>query len=202
MRRGKLDLVKHITSTRISSLTNKPLSYRTNSQPILKLLKIFIAMILFALCLNLVSAVDVGTCQVLSSSDVTYDLTASLDSDTGVCLNITGNNVTVDGHGYSIAYAKTGVGNAIHVEGQNSITLQHIRINQTSTARLTSPAVVFIDSEDNNIDNLTLSIAGEDSPDAYNHGINFQNVTNSTITKSDIDIETVCDYCYGIYLQQ
>jgi len=110
----------------------------------------------------------VDACQELNESNTLYVLNTSITSNSGVCFNITADNITLEGQGYWVTYAISSTGIAIYSKGSNHITIKNIRINQTSTTRINSPAIKIMNSYNNNLIYVVLSIAGEDYPDAYN----------------------------------
>ncbi|UCD07235.1 MAG: right-handed parallel beta-helix repeat-containing protein [Candidatus Aenigmatarchaeota archaeon] len=144
--------------------------------------------------------VEVGYCRNLDTADTVYELNQSVNSNSSACLNVTANNVTIDGKGYTLTYAITDTGIGVNSNGYSQITIKNLIVTQTNTTRTNSPAIRIYSGQDNQIINNTIDVYGENSPDAYNYGIRFRNVTNTTIVNNTIITRTTCDYCHGIYL--
>src|SRR4030042_4438063 len=186
------------SATLINSSPTNNSSYAASSLPVVKIFLVLIVIILLPRMVN--AETNVSSCQQLSSANTIYTLNASINSNSGACFNITANNVTLDGKGFSLSYALTSNGTAVYSNGFAQLTIKNMMINQTNTTRVRSPAIWLESSYGHNITNNSLLIYGEDNPDAYNYGIYLLNTTNTTIDSNNISMKSTCDYCHGIYL--
>jgi len=74
---------------------------------------------------SLVSAGDINTCQDLSVENTVYNLTADVSSPTR-CFNVTANNITLDGNGFTVYYSQGGNGEGIYIVDVNDTTVKDI----------------------------------------------------------------------------
>ncbi|MBU4456908.1 MAG: PGF-pre-PGF domain-containing protein [Nanoarchaeota archaeon] len=91
---------------------------------------------------------QVDECREITLANTLHRLNQSI-SATGVCFNITGNNITLDFNGYNITGNTTGSG--VNVVGYNGTTILDGFIYNFSTG------IYFRNNADNNITNMTSS---------------------------------------------
>lgn len=113
---------------------------------------------------GLAAAVDITAGFVssysLNSAGTTYDLLGNISAN-GTAFNVAANNITLDGHGYTIDCGLSGTGYAITCSGKNNLVLKNFYAVQHDSS--SSSHVIFVkNSADSIIDNVTsTAIAGQ-----------------------------------------
>src|SRR3989344_4799369 len=133
-------------------------------------------------------------CKNLNAANKVYYLTNNISSN-GTCINITANNVTVDGQGYAINYSQVNNGYGIYVSGYNQTTIKNLSLvlNRGGLSGATnSHGINLIDGEEHNITNIDALIQGRTSGTGSDHGINLANIKSSII--SEVFINTSSSY--------
>jgi len=159
--------------------------------------KLIAFMFLFLVSLGVVTvsgAVNVDSCINLTSANTEYVLINNISS-TGNCINVTANNITLDGAGYTILYANTpGITNkyAITGHGVNDFTLKNTRIEEAYNVSVTNLniALNFYNSNNLYIFNNTILTKTYASHGIKIHaGSDHARIINNTITTSKIDAD-------------
>ena len=139
----------------------------------------------------------IESCGVLDKPHTIYYLDNNIYSN-GTCLNITSNNITVDGQGYFINYGQKDKGYGVFNYANNDTTVINLKIVMDNITAKNSHGIRFENNTNNRIINSTLDIKGFTSGDAYNYGIYLRNSRNSFIINNSIN--TTNQKGYGIYL--
>ncbi|NOR85015.1 hypothetical protein GQ473_02770 [archaeon] len=132
------------------------------------------------------------SCQDLTVENGSYVLVSNVSSN-GTCFNIMANNITLDGGGYTVEYAKTVSGYGVNNSGgYDNVTIKNLDVLQGNSWVDYSSAVYFNNVTSGNIINNTLITKGN-----YNSGIYINiasefNISNNSISVSGYD-------AYGIY---
>jgi hypothetical protein len=137
------------------------------------------------------------TCVVLSEPNKIYTLTQNISS-LGTCLNITANNITIDGNGYKIEYGINSAGNAIYANGYSNINIKNLFIEMNNFTLINSPGIYIKNGKSMIINNNSLLIKGPTSSNADNYGIYLINVNFSSIFSNIINTNN--EHGYGIYI--
>lgn len=122
-----------------------------------------------------VFALDINSCQTISSSNTVYDLTQNVTS-TGTCFTLSADNITIDCHDYEITFGTSGSGYGIYTTGRGNITIKNCKIldgdyTNSSTGRR---GITFnIGTSNSLIENCLINTS-------YDRGIYL--ITNSNIT--------------------
>ncbi len=113
------------------------------------------------------NTLNIAQCQELNSSNKLYLLQNNADS-TGICFNITANNVTLDCSGHWINYSTAGnVGYGIYSKAYNFTTIKNCKIKEGSTTTNNKHGIYFIQSTNNLIINNTVVTKGTASYGIY-----------------------------------
>jgi hypothetical protein len=143
-------------------------------------------------------SIVVTSCQILNSPNTIYGLANSVSAN-GTCFNITAQNVTLDGRGYTIDYGKAIDGFGIYGNGFNKITIMNLVIEMNNESRKNSRGIYIRNSKENNITDNIMHIEGANMADSWNNGIEFKNTSDSYITNNEIYVSN--QKGYGIYLE-
>ncbi|MCX6706972.1 MAG: right-handed parallel beta-helix repeat-containing protein [Candidatus Woesearchaeota archaeon] len=138
---------------------------------------------------------NISACGILNSANTTYYLTNNITSVL-TCLNVTANNVTIDGNGYWITYGTAGTANTygIVVDNFNFTVIKNARITEGKSTGSYKSGIYFNKSSNGSISN-SLIIAST----SYSYGIylftrsNFNTIFNNTINSSG-------NYGHNIYI--
>jgi hypothetical protein len=141
--------------------------------------------------------VNLTECMKLNSANTAYYITKDLHAS-GTCINITANNITVDGQGNTVYYAESSQGQGIYISGFNNSIIKNLIIRMDNNTLTDNQGVYLKDSFGHRIYNNSLIIKGANNTDVRNHGIELRNTRNSSIDSNTII--TVNQKGYGIYI--
>ncbi|PIN92051.1 hypothetical protein COU56_04315, partial [Candidatus Pacearchaeota archaeon CG10_big_fil_rev_8_21_14_0_10_31_9] len=137
-------------------------------------------------------------CQEITEENSVYTLVNDVHSS-GTCFNITANNVTIDGHGYTIFYAESFEGKGIYTSGYNNTNIHNLTLFINNSSRTKSPAINFLGSRNFSISNISMDISCSTiTSNANCHGISLLNTDYSYI--SDVDISVSGHHSDGILI--
>src|SRR3989344_3391066 len=146
-----------------------------------------------------VTVQQTNTCGNLSTPDVVYNLTQSINA-TGSCFNITANNVTLSCNGFTINYTRSANGYAVFNNGYNDSIVENCIIVQGRTNSVNSSAIYFLNGIGNNrtvFINNTITTIGSTTVNAFNHGVLLS--TYRLVNLTDNRIVTKGRNGYGVY---
>ncbi len=147
--------------------------------------KIFLAL---TLLLGALGAVNVNSCQDLSSSSTTYDLTqdVNLPMARSVCFNIMADDITLDCHGHLISIGVSGPGTKYGVNStyHDDVTIKNCRINNYNYG-------IYLHRNDDHLVKNNTCYSNVDS------GIQLNEISDS-----EIEGNTCYDNTYGIDVGQ
>ncbi len=134
---------------------------------------------LFISMTSLVSAGDINTCQDLSVENTVYNLTADVSSPTR-CFNVTANNITLDGNGFTVYYSQGGNGEGIYIVDVNDTTVKDINFIMNNTGTSNSDAMEIERANGLTVQNVNITVGtdGTASGIAWFRGDNvlFENI--------------------------
>ncbi len=136
------------------------------------------------LALNLVSAVDISSCQTLDSTNGVYTLTSDVSSN-GTCFRIQANNVTLNCQGFMINYSINSRGSAINNSNHNSTTIKNCNIyqgNSTLSGYITYALYIFNSNQPHILNNTATTYSSS------SYGIYLASSKNSNISKNSVNI--------------
>lgn len=135
----------------------------------------------------------INFCKTIIYPNRVYYLGKNISS-AGTCINITANNVTLDGQGYTINYGIKNSGNGVYSQNRNYLLIRNMSIYLNNVSRRSSPGIDFENSSYDNLTSLKIFIKG-DSMTSGSHceGINLVTVTNSYIDKCFINTTNTRD---------
>jgi parallel beta-helix repeat protein len=138
----------------------------------------------------------VDTCGVLSTADSVYTLNQSVVSNS-TCFNITANNVTLNGAGFTINYsANASYGFGVYVNGVNWTTIKNAVIKEGTSATNGKYGIYFVSANNGTIQNNSIT-----SSSGNGIGIYASASSNSNNFSNNI-IRTLGTTGHGIYLMQ
>lgn len=151
--------------------------------------------------INVSTSPNITSCKNLNAANKIYYLQNNISSD-GTCLNITANNITINGQGHTIWYAQSSNGKGIYNKGYNQTTIKNLSLilNRTGLSGATfSHGINLENGYDHNVSNINLLIQGQTSGTGQSHGILFDDVEDSII--DNILVNTSNTYrSHGIYI--
>ncbi len=136
---------------------------------------------------------NITECRKLGLANENYTLVNDISS-TGTCINITAENVTLDGDGYLITYGNSTNGYGIYSFNKDKITIKNVSIYMKNETRTDSSAIYLQHSNNHNISFVNISITGNDD----NIGVYLFNASDSYIDNAIIN--TTGEHGYGIFL--
>jgi len=100
--------------------------------------------------------IPISDCGVLNQSGETYRLIGDISGSSGICFNVTANDITIDFDGYSVT-GEDGLGeNGVYSDGYNGMTIRDGFIYGFNMSG--GRGVYLLNNQDNNIINMTLSL--------------------------------------------
>ncbi len=146
---------------------------------------------LFLFFIQNVSAVDISSCQTLSTADTTYTLTTNVTSD-GTCFNVTATNITIDGNYYSINHTnQTTAGYGIVLNGSwtltsaaPNITIKNFREITNGNRSMVTAGIALYNTSNSTIFNNTFSTGPSSISGTDNFGVLLTN-SNFTIIEGN-----------------
>ncbi|MCX6707437.1 MAG: right-handed parallel beta-helix repeat-containing protein, partial [Candidatus Woesearchaeota archaeon] len=138
---------------------------------------------------------NISACGILNSANTTYYLTNNITSVL-TCLNVTANNVTIDGKGYWITYGTAGTDYTygIVVDNFNFTVIKNARITEYETTGSYRYGIYFNKASNGSISNSMINTSGTSSYGIYLFTrSNFNSIFNNTINTS-------ANYANNIYI--
>ncbi|MCX6706817.1 MAG: hypothetical protein NT001_01605, partial [Candidatus Woesearchaeota archaeon] len=135
---------------------------------------------------------NISACGILNSANTEYYLTNNITS-AGTCLNVTANNVTIDGNGYWITYGTAGTDYTygIVVDNFNFTVVKNARITEGATTGLYKSGIYFNKSSNGSIFNNMINTSGSQHDGIYLFTMSdFNSVFNNTINITGPSSET------------
>ncbi|MBI2628501.1 LamG domain-containing protein [Candidatus Pacearchaeota archaeon] len=127
-------------------------------------------------------------CQELNTPNSIYTLKNNV-SASGTCFNVTANNITIDGQGYTISYALSSSGYGAFISGVNFTNINNLKFKLDDSSRTKSPSIFTQKNNNINITNVTINIKCDTTTSNVNcHGISILNVDNSFISGANINV--------------
>lgn len=140
-----------------------------------------------------VNALELNSCQNLTSENTTYVLTQSVNSS-ATCFTILANNVTIDGNGFTINYSQSVVGYAINNSGGYNYTkVKDLKIFQGGP-NASAYGIYASGMYNGEVTNNTITTFGTSGRGVYFTRSVSNNISGNNITTS-------ADHGYGIYLE-
>lgn len=138
-----------------------------------------------------------AACQDLTVENGSYVLTQDVSSD-GTCFTIKANNITLDGQGNTITYAKSSSGYAVDAEfGYDYAAIKNFRIMQDNTETGYTPAIYLSGVDNGTISNNVIVTSAELVSGIYLHSANSNTLSNNTITTSGVQSFGIDVYSSG-----
>ncbi len=137
---------------------------------------------------------NVNDCGVLNTTNAVYTLTQSVVSNL-TCFNITANNITLDGAGFTVNYSAIGtLGYGVNVLGINFTTIKNMRVVEGSSTNSNKWGIYFLNARNGTIQNNSITTSGTTSFGIYlltsaNNNSVLNNLINTSGTSS-----------YGVYI--
>ncbi len=146
------------------------------------LISCFLLIFLFLFTYPVFAVTDISSCQDLSVAGEYYNLTQNVNSSS-TCFNITANNITLDGNGYTVNYT-TGptAGYGVNVTSKNNITIKNLNIIQGNSSVPNAHAIYASSITNSNITNNTITASGYMSSSAYIYSSSLNTISDNTIS--------------------
>lgn len=147
-----------------------------------KKISIIVVFLIVLINLSFVIAIDVNSCQTLSSNDTFYTLTGNIES-AGTCIQITNNNITLDCKGYSIRYSSTGSGVNGIISNANFTNIMNCKFLSGDLNSKIGKGIYYENVDNGSIINNTFMI-----DDINNFGVDFLNSQGNNISNNFINV--------------
>lgn len=144
-----------------------------------------------------VDPINITQCRDLTIEDRIYELQSNISSDY-TCLNVSANNITIEGNDYYIFFAEVYEGFGIYAENWNSTNISNLNIHGNNLSTDNSPAIRLKDNTGNVIDNININISGTASSGIHISGTLFGGQGETNITSTNI-VTTGQTDTYGLY---
>jgi len=133
-------------------------------------------------------------CGVLNVSNAIYTLTTDVNSS-GICFNITAQNVTLDCAGHMINYSQNGLGYGVENDGFDNTTIINCVIVEGGSTSASYAMRFGYDSRDINITNNSIITVNSNSHGIYLYGSDYIFVIDNIINSSahPISLESSSD---------
>lgn len=142
----------------------------------------------------LTSKYELYGCGELNETGETYTLNDNVDNYVGTCFNITADNITLDGNGYSIDGDDSGEDYGVYVEGRDNITIKNFgnieEFGASPPSGYIGGAVLLKSTSNSLVENVTIdSGTGSDGIKIDSGGSNrISSNTINTIPNTALDI--------------
>src|SRR3989344_5161249 len=166
--------------------------------PIIILLLLMIVIIPTA-----IAETNVASCGTTLSTSGEYGLSASI-SGTATCITVTGSNISLDCHGYSITYGTGGAASTNGVRILNTgivltnITVKNCIISRSSAAAASNYGISTTNMINSLIDNNTIITNGTSN----NYPVYMLNSSNNNISTNNLNAVGTTGTNVGIYLDR